>query len=147
MFFFNLQDRSVVDELLSLESEKLKFAKRKLRLQRCKTLPGTTLLKSPASAVPIADQVKQGTGAGSRAIAMQNVPKGDPLLGDKLRALSKEERKAAKSADPNRVARRLAKKKARNALDRQGVKSKGERKGQATLRKESKGQDHRKAMS
>jgi nucleolar protein 12 len=59
--------------------------------------------------------------AKSQDKAVTSIPKGDPSLGDKLRTLNKQERKAAKSVDPNRVARRLAKKKARNALQRQGV--------------------------
>jgi nucleolar protein 12 len=44
------------------------------------------------------------------------MPKGNPDLGAQLSHLSKTERKAAKAADPDRVARRLAKKKARNVL-------------------------------
>ena len=44
------------------------------------------------------------------------VPKGDPGLGEKLAHLSKEARKQAKATDSTRVARRLAKKKARMAL-------------------------------
>jgi nucleolar protein 12 len=44
------------------------------------------------------------------------VPKGNPDLGPRLAHLSKADRKAAKAVDPERVARRIAKKKARNAL-------------------------------
>ena len=44
------------------------------------------------------------------------LPKGNPDLGAQLAHLSKAERKAAKAVDPERVARRLAKKKARNTL-------------------------------
>lgn len=44
------------------------------------------------------------------------IPKGNPNLGAQLAHLSKPERKAAKAVDPDRVARRLAKKKARNSL-------------------------------
>jgi nucleolar protein 12 len=51
------------------------------------------------------------------------IPKGDPLLGEKLAGLSKDERKQRKSTDMDRVARRLAKKKARMALT--SVKSQG----------------------
>ena len=65
------------------------------------------------------------------------VPKGNPDLGPRLAHLSKADRKAAKAVDPERVARRLAKKKARNALqipeqrkDRERVrKNTAERKG------------------
>jgi len=39
------------------------------------------------------------------------VPRGDPALGQRLAKLSKDERKAAKASDVDRVKRRLAKKK------------------------------------
>jgi nucleolar protein 12 len=97
---------------LALEETKLKFAKRKLRVQRCKTLPSST--KSPVTAV---------TPKHRDAPAAVIIPKGDPLLGEKLAGLSKDERKQRKSTDVDRVARRLAKKKARMALT--SVKSQG----------------------
>ena len=50
------------------------------------------------------------------------MPKGDPSLGVKISHLTKEERKKVKSTDADRVARRLAKKKAK-ALSEKGVKS------------------------
>lgn len=54
------------------------------------------------------------------------VPKGDPALGEKLAGKSKDERKQLKSADADRVARRLAKKKARmNMKPGVGKKSTG----------------------
>lgn len=99
-----IQDRTCVDELLALEETKLKFAKRKLRVQRCKTLPGS---KFPATTTPKSEKP---------APAAIVVPKGDPLLGEKLAGLSKDERKQLKSTDVDRVARRLAKKKARMGL-------------------------------
>jgi nucleolar protein 12 len=130
---FSVQERSVVDEILALEPQKLKFAKRKIRVQRCKSLPGSTLPKAPAQ--PIAESqlksVTKGTKPKTPAVGQQShqkavpIPKGDPSLGDRLRKLSKEERKAAKSSDPSRVARRLAKKKARNTLQKEGVPVKG----------------------
>jgi nucleolar protein 12 len=52
------------------------------------------------------------------------VPKGDPSLGEKLAHLSKDARKQIKSSDADRIARRLAKKKARMALAVDGVKPK-----------------------
>lgn len=55
-----------------------------------------------------------------------HTPKGNPELGAKLAHLPKEERKKAKAADADRVARRLAKKRA-NGLAEKGVKSKGDR--------------------
>lgn len=45
------------------------------------------------------------------------VPKGNPELGDKLKDLPKDERKAIKSEDAARQARRLAKKKLRVELE------------------------------
>ena len=112
-FLSYTQDRVCVDELLALEETKLKFAKRKLRVQRCKILPST---KSP---VIHASKHKEPPAA-------IVIPKGDPLLGEKLAGLSKDERKQRKSTDVDRLARRLAKKKARMALaSGVGVKSQG----------------------
>ena len=51
-----------------------------------------------------------------------HVPKGNPELGAKLAHLPKEERKKVKATDADRVARRLAKKRAK-ALAEKGVKS------------------------
>jgi len=118
-----------------MEPQKLKFAKRKLRVQRCKTLPGSTLPKSfgPSITSPTLPEKTTSKSAKSTAKFQHNaipkIPKGDPSTGEKLRTMSKQERKVAKSADPNRVARRLAKKKARNALQRQGVQMTANSKG------------------
>jgi len=90
---------------LALEETKLKFAKRKLRVQRCKTLPGSKL--------PDTTALKSKKRAPATTIV---IPKGDPSLGERLAGLSKDERKQRKSTDADRVARRLAKKKARMAL-------------------------------
>ncbi|KAF8903172.1 hypothetical protein CPB84DRAFT_1775032 [Gymnopilus junonius] len=98
-------DRECVDELLALEESKLKFAKRKLRIQRCKTIPGFK------EQVPIPNQKKKT----SAPVAIP-ILKGDPNLGERLAGLSKDERKEVKSSDADRVARRLAKKKARMAM-------------------------------
>jgi len=92
-----------VDELLALEEEKLKFAKRKLRVQRCKTVPGEREVSTQ----------KKSRGPATPAVV---IPKGDPRLGEKLAGLPKEERKQLKSSDADRVARRLAKKKARMSM-------------------------------
>ncbi|KAJ8521664.1 hypothetical protein ONZ45_g1664 [Pleurotus djamor] len=102
-------ERECVDELLALEEGKLKFAKRKLRVQRCKVIPGTNA-KSPSKA-----GVEKVAGP-SKPVAIPSIPKGDPRFGEKLVNLSKDERKKVKASDADRVARRLAKKKARNAL-------------------------------
>ncbi|KAF8967173.1 hypothetical protein BDZ97DRAFT_1656759, partial [Flammula alnicola] len=93
-------DRECVDELLALTEDKLKFAKRKLRVQRCKTAPGTKQV------------ITQRKEKGPAVV----IPKGDPALGERLAGLPKDERKQLKSTDADRVARRLAKKKARMSM-------------------------------
>ncbi|KAK0221430.1 hypothetical protein IW262DRAFT_1447863 [Armillaria fumosa] len=110
--YVQFADRQCVDEVLALEEAKLKFAKRKLRVQRCKTLLGgrrTTTLVT----------------AGTKNLVQPSIPAGDPSLGERLVHLTKEARKHVKSADADRVARRLAKKKARLALGKEGVKMQG----------------------
>ncbi|KAK7464220.1 Nucleolar protein 12 [Stygiomarasmius scandens] len=122
--------RECVDEVLTLEPTQLKFAKRKLRVERCKTLPGgRSRVKVSSSTGKDKDKGQsagKGRGKGNEKSKAKgpstsrpgpvSVPKGDPSLGQKLAHLSKEERKAAKAADADRMARRLAKKKARMAM-------------------------------
>ncbi|KAF8729363.1 hypothetical protein AX14_006234 [Amanita brunnescens Koide BX004] len=144
--YIQFADRECVDEILALEEGKLKFAKRKLRVQRCKTIPGSSLstkhltadnhksstakaqshLKSKESQQPKPNQKATKQGHSDQPPKPIIVPKGDPKLGDKLAHLSKEDRKRAKSADADRVARRLAKKKARMAI---GTKHKDQASG------------------
>ncbi|KAI0313594.1 hypothetical protein OF83DRAFT_1175533 [Amylostereum chailletii] len=130
--YVQFADRECVDEILAMEEGKLKFAKRKLRVQRCKTLPGgakakpsTPGAKAPASAKPAVPRPQTRTPV--------VIPKGNPLLGEKLAHLPKEQRKEVKASDADRVARRLAKKKARNALVKAGVKE--QNKGRERVRK------------
>lgn len=111
-----------------MEELKLKFAKRKLRVQRCKMLTGGS--KTDKAAATNANASK-AAGAPSHV----NVPKGDPSLGEKLASLSKEERKQAKAADADRLARRMAKKKSRMALAKQGVHVHGKEKERERARK------------
>ena len=106
-----------MDEVLALESEKLKFAKRTLRVQRCKTLPSTTP-KHPTKQPELVEKPHSTPTKTRPRIDAKSQPKGDPALGKRLAGLSKEERKQAKATDPARVARRLAKKKARMAMDK-----------------------------
>ncbi|KAF4603695.1 hypothetical protein EYR40_000863 [Pleurotus pulmonarius] len=107
-------DRECVDEMLSMEEGKLRFAKRKLRVQRCKVLPNKSSTSSSST---------EKNGKGNRPQPEPIViPKGDPSLGDRIATLSKDERKKVKASSTDRVARRLAKKKARNALSAGGVK-------------------------
>ncbi|KAK0187648.1 hypothetical protein F5146DRAFT_1059922 [Armillaria mellea] len=110
--YVQFADRQCVDEVLALEEAKLKFAKRKLRVQRCKTLPGG---RGTTTSAP----------AGTKNSVKPSIPAGDPSLGDRLVHLTKEARKHVKSTDADRVARRLAKKKARLALGKEGVKIQG----------------------
>ncbi|KAF7967612.1 hypothetical protein HWV62_33661 [Athelia sp. TMB] len=118
--YVQFADRECVDEILSMEETKLKFAKRKLRVQRCKTL--TAASKPKTTPNPKAPAIAKAR-APATAIAIPSVPKGDPNLGEKLAHLAKDERKQIKSSDADRVARRLAKKKARSALEKQGVRA------------------------
>ncbi|KZV67201.1 hypothetical protein PENSPDRAFT_736696 [Peniophora sp. CONT] len=141
--YVEFADRECVDELLAMEEGKLKFAKRKLRLQRCKTLPGSAPIKKPEPksinkpAPPIT--VGKPTDAGykprlstTKPISLADIPKGDPRLGERLKDLDKDARKAVKAADAERVARRMAKKKVRGAL---GLKVKeGDKEGKKRVR-------------
>lgn len=97
-----------------MESSKLKFAKRKLRVQRSKLVPGSAAKqhKTTSAVLPRAKKTAEA------AISIVPLPKGDPLLGEKLAGLSKDERKAAKAANADRVKRRLAKKKARDGVEK-----------------------------
>ena len=135
-----LQDRECVDEILALDPSKLKFAKRKLRVQRCKTLPGGPKLRaakppprtssSTSTSAPAKGKPSSRSEHPQRAprLVPTHVPKGNPELGAKLAHLPKEERKKVKATDADRVARRLAKKRAK-ALAEKGIKSRagGER--------------------
>ena len=104
-----------MDEVLALPSEKLKYAKRTLRVQRSKVLPpslGGKEAKKQAAAVARGKDGKpvKPAAAAKKSAPLPTIPKGDPTLGAKLANLSKDERKAAKSSDPERLARRMAKK-------------------------------------
>ncbi|KAL1722940.1 hypothetical protein EV715DRAFT_270060 [Schizophyllum commune] len=91
-------DRTPVDELLALPAGTLKFAKRKLRVQKCKTVPG-------ASTKVKADKHAPGGKQAPRKPVV--VPSGDPTLGSRLAGLPKDARKAAKAADAARAHQRL----------------------------------------
>ncbi|KAJ3990143.1 hypothetical protein F5890DRAFT_1569909 [Lentinula detonsa] len=120
--YVQFAERDCVDQIIAaaLEPGKLKFAKRKLRVERCKTIPGGSFkvkVKSASSSssrpdIP-ASKANRSTPTMSTSLS---IPKGDPNLGSKLAHLSKEERKSAKAADADRLARRLAKKKSRMAM-------------------------------
>lgn len=111
--------RECVDELFSMDAEKLNLGKRTLRIQRCKSLPNAQ--QKRASQATIAGGGTESTRGESarRPFSIPiptSIPRGDPALGEKLAGLSKEDRKEAKKADAERVQRRLAKKKVKNAM-------------------------------
>lgn len=114
-----------MDEVLALEQDKVKFAKRKLRVQRCKNLPANLNSgpSKPQSASSSQTPSKNPDRRKATLISIPGVPKGDPTLGKKLEHLSKEERKQRKSEDADRVARRLAKKKVKAAIEKAESKS------------------------
>lgn len=130
-----------------MEESRLKFAKRKLRVQRCKTLPGakTKITTTPAAskAGPSASRQHPTSSRPIRPVVIGPTPKGDPTLGTKISHLSKEERKNVKKGDADRVARRLAKKAAKSkmTLVEKGVKAKAS--DRERTRKRPK--DHQKA--
>lgn len=131
----NQQDRDCVDEVLALEPEKLKFAKRTLRVQRCKLQPALPAKSKPQQQSPA--KANSAVVANPRARSSEiPIPKGDPTLGARLVGLPKEARKQAKATEPARLARRLAKKKARLALEKAEDKSKRVR-----VRKEKRGKN------
>jgi len=126
--YVQFTDRGCVDEVLALEQAKLKFAKRKLRVQRCKTLPGSSKSTCHVNAAAKATRDDGDKILSQKPLSVPVpivIPKGDPSLGKKLAHLPKEARKQYKSTDTDRVARRLAKKKARVALGNKGVKPLG----------------------
>ena len=87
-----------------------------LRLQQCKTLPVGSSIEH--SVVP-EDSTSHPTPRtmGPPVSVSKLAVKDDPFFGRKPAHLSKGKRKEVKSADADRVAKRLAKKKARNALE------------------------------
>ncbi|KAJ3859457.1 hypothetical protein EV359DRAFT_50814 [Lentinula novae-zelandiae] len=145
--YVQFADRDCVDEILAaaLEPGKLKFAKRKLRVERCKTIPGGSFKVKVQSTSPTSSSrpnnpnhpsnFKTNRSTPSTSSASISIPKGDPTLGAKLAHLSKEDRKSAKAGDADRMARRLAKKKSRMAMavggraGTSGVKIQGKERG------------------
>lgn len=125
-----------------MPQEKVKFAKRKLRVQRCKTLPGGAPNSRPLAASGSTPKTR------TPIPVPVVVPKGDPSLGAKLVSLSKEDRKAAKATDADRLARRMAKKQAKVAAAKSSRsltedktrlrKRPGGKKGPGAARKETK---------
>jgi nucleolar protein 12 len=130
-----------VDEILGLEEARLKFAKRKLRVQRCKVLPAPSSKTTPTrlSMSGSTRNAPKPPRPSSSSTTIPQVPKGDPTLGDRLARLPKDERKEVKASDAGRVARRLAKKKARIALGNQGSKVSGRDRDRTRTRRDKGG--------
>lgn len=111
-----------MDEIMALEPARLKFAKRKIRVQRCKSTAAIEMAKKKKAALTQKEGTSRPANDGkTKATPLEKPKAGDPELGKRLIGLSKDERKAVKAADADRVARRLAKKKARNQLQQKGV--------------------------
>ncbi|CAE7212404.1 unnamed protein product [Rhizoctonia solani] len=115
-------DRASADEILAMEPGTIKLAKRKLRIQRCKTVPGVSLQK-PKVSRPANDSKKSDPPSKSdrqkpKANKPARVLRADTGLGERIRSLSKEDRKSVKAGDADRIARRLAKKKAKVVSER-----------------------------
>ena len=153
-----VQDRECVDEIIAMDPEKIILKKRKLRVQRCRTVPGQRSDKDKAGLKVVSSEKslprdanqqspKKSSGGLNKASSKEpvTVPKGNPFLGKKLAGLSKEMRKQIKSTDKDRIARRLAKKKARAAMARNDVGIKESRpaieKGRMRERKHVKAKD------
>lgn len=118
------QDRECVDEMLALDAQRVRLSKRKLRLERCKSLSAAAAAKKAAEAASAraaaaearerARKDKRSADAAARRAApridLSELPAPRPDIGESLRELSKEDRKALKESDAERAARRLEKK-------------------------------------
>ena len=144
-----------MDEILALEQDNVKFAKRKLRVQRCKTINSSSVLakrkieKGTAASFSSLRKGRTATGGtimgkasgptSARVPDPRSIPKGDPNLGKQLEHLSKEERKREKAANADRVARRLAKKQVKAVMTKEALKFGGDGRGKERVRVRKKG--------
>jgi nucleolar protein 12 len=127
--------------MLALDGTRVKLSKRKLRLERCKSAAAKALAahkaaKEAALREKAEARTKDRRAANKTPIGFRKpvVVPTRPDIGDQLKDLPKSDRKALKSSDDERLARRLAKKnskrqeigmiKAKEALDRR-VKTAG----------------------
>jgi nucleolar protein 12 len=116
---------------MAADQAKLKLNKRKIRVERCKNISSSGISRSLPRTTAGERASKRGSGSRpdvrNKEQALRpsaaGIPQGDPTLGDRLRRLDKDARRAAKAADPSRQARRLAKKKARHALENAGLRT------------------------
>ena len=142
-----------MDEILALEEGKIKFAKRKLRVQRCKVITPTSSRKKTEKGMPVSSSSSQKSKIATggtitnprsgptpiRTPTSGSVPKGDPNFGKQLEHLSKEERKKEKAGNADRVARRLAKKRVKAAMAKESLKFGGDGMGKERVRVRKKG--------
>lgn len=128
-----MQETASADEMKAKKEAELKFQKRKLRISACRDPAQLKVKAKKASERP----AKHRTVEGAASAPSMVVPKGDPLLGDRLKTLSKEARKEVKAGDEARLARRLAKKAVGKAKASAGAKDGKERIRKRTA--ESKG--------
>ncbi len=142
---FHTQDRDCVDEILAMDEAKLTLDKRILRVKKCKVVTS----KNTNASLNTTSGVPSRFGSGSTSTVPQShrlftpkrsASKGDQRLGERLRGLDKETRRSIKQSDPDRVARRLAKKKSRNALEHEGLRFNGRKSGAGAIL----GKDRRK---
>ncbi|KAF8322486.1 hypothetical protein DL93DRAFT_2162627, partial [Clavulina sp. PMI_390] len=149
--YVEFKDRNCVDEVMAVERDRLKLAKRKIRVERCKTKTASSVAAAakkqprvtggeraakisssskpaapPHSSSTSSPKPKPKTNAAAGPKVSASLPVGDPLLGERLKGMDKDARRAAKAADPTRQARRLAKKKARHALEGAGIAGSGQ---------------------
>ncbi|KAJ7647877.1 hypothetical protein FB45DRAFT_894664 [Roridomyces roridus] len=106
--YVRFSDRECVDEILALVKTedgqmKLKFAKRLLRVQRCRAVGSAA--KSTPSTITATTATK-----GDRKPHLPPAKRGDPALGARIAHLDKDARKVAKKADAARAERRAEKK-------------------------------------
>jgi len=123
--YVSFMDHECVDHVIAADADQLKFAKRILRVQRCKTTPSSKAGTSSRTAAspgkaprPLPETGVKGKRPQPATARVVEIPRGDPKLGERLAGLDKDARKAAKSADQDRIARRLAKKKARAVMQK-----------------------------
>jgi nucleolar protein 12 len=109
-----------VDEVLAMEPTKLKFAKRKLRVSRCKANKDGPHQKQPGTSKGNPTPSSNSKKVSKEKLLTEKGPKtrGDPNLGERLKGMTKEERREAKKNDPNRLARRMEKKNARKVMEK-----------------------------
>ncbi|EJD45738.1 hypothetical protein AURDEDRAFT_137120 [Auricularia subglabra TFB-10046 SS5] len=116
--YVEFADRECVDEVLALDQVRLKFAKRKLRVQKCKVAPSSASVKSKHNPPTTTTTTTTKPGSSKKPILdpshFVSAPKKSSTeyaaRAAELATLPKDARKAAKAADADRLARRMEKK-------------------------------------